>query len=482
MASIRVKKVRCKICLTPWFTLFQWWLAGEIHKPCCLLWALRAGVSRRHGAHEIAPGLDLEKSVLSAMAFGQYCDYLKHALTLFCGSSGWFRRTSCSAISNKKGKNKRKGKICLSRIVEIPYGAYWEYRLPRAGFVTAFAFRWKFAAICGKGELAKRNYWPLVFDSGVLVCTINSIAFNGGLALYEIGAGEYRGHAVKPSLLNERAAVCLPPRLKLFVVWRCSFLMTRPLPLTGRIFIIECPKGQRCRQKNQVTLQHEWTTAFDGHLMMPNRWKTWRKRFDITREGIMTPWRYRRYEHIQNALKDDQGFKSVTWPAFVRCQRRTLKEDTVIFGDEGYLPRAGSLAKLKPNSRRRRHYLAIKHTCGRQCVHMVLCRSEGHASWQANWRSKLKVLGLWSRPRRFSYMPAARLKPAKRALASQAWTCKQIKAINHNLLPVNDRCWRLQSLWSGVMTMNNCRFVRVIWGGIRRPNVCEPLIETDWRN
>jgi len=181
-----------------------------------------------------------------------------------------------------------------------------------AGFVTAFWHSMKSQRMW-QSELAKRNIGTRLFvrfpgvwydDQPV------SVIPRGALPCNEIWAQWIPPSCGKPSLCKRARAVVCRTRLKLFGYGDVSFLRRPTVALTGRIFIIRMPKGQRVRQKTK-SIQHD-DDAIERSFDDANRWKrgeafwhhSWR---------IRTPWRIGLgaiSRRIKGRIKVSKG---VTW-------------------------------------------------------------------------------------------------------------------------------------------------------------------------
>ena len=361
--------------------------------------------------------------------------------------------------------------------VEIPYGAYWSTPFTKWQGSLQHLHSMKFAAHVAKGELAKRNIDPLVFDSGVLGMTINQYqSFNGApWPLYEIGAVNTAGHAVNQVCATSARGLFAATSEIVCGMANVSFLMTADRCSNGPHIYYPNAKGPAGSSEDQVTY-NMMNDCIGGHSMMQTG-ENVATRFDITREELDAV-TYRRYEQYQDALKDDQAFQKrfMTLPLSVPTAN-FKKEDTVITGDEGvFATTPEGLAKLKPIQE------GGVITFGNQThpadgnASMVLCRSEDAEALTTHPEIKIEVLGFGQARDDLAHMPAAPIEAAKRALAVAGVDIKQIKAIKtHNPFAVNDVAFA-KAMNVDVMAMNNFG-CSLIWGHPQGPTGLRAVIE-----
>ncbi|HJW56646.1 MAG TPA: thiolase family protein [Burkholderiaceae bacterium] len=363
--------------------------------------------------------------------------------------------------------------------VEIPYGAYWSTPFVKWQGTLQHLHAMRFAAHVAKGELARRDIDPKVFDSGVLGMTNAQFqSFNGApWPMYELGATGTPGHML--------SQVCATGARLLFAgaseislgMAQVSLLLAADRCSNGAHIYYPAPAGAGGygQSEDQVT----YNMAHDpvgGHSMIQTGENVARK-FEITRAELDAV-ALRRYEQYQDALKDGQAFQKryLTLPFDV--PKPNLKgKQTVLAGDEGVFPTtADGLAELKPViDGGVVTYGNMTHPADGNAA-VILASSDAARNLSRNPAIRINVVGFGQARTDLGFMPAAPIGAADRALRMAGISLKDVKAIKtHNPFAVNDVAFA-KATGVDVMTMNNYGS-SIIWGHPQGPTGLRSVIE-----
>jgi len=363
--------------------------------------------------------------------------------------------------------------------VEIPYGAYWSTPFAKWQGSLQHLHAMKFAAWVAKGELARRDIDPTIFDSGVLGMTNAQYqSFYGApWPLYELGATKTPGHMLSQVCATGVRGLFATASEIALGMSETSLLLTADRCSNGAHIYYPAPSGSGGygQSEDQVTY-NMMNDAIAGHSMIQTG-ENVAKQFGIGREELDAV-ALRRFEQYQDALKDDQAFQkrymtlpfSVPNPSFKR-------EACVLTGDEGVFPTtAEGLAKLKPV------YDGGVVTFGNMThpadgnASVILATADKARELSRDSAIRIRLCGFGQARAEVAHMPAAPIGAAANALKMASLDYSRIKAIKtHNPFAVNDVALARAGGFD-VMKMNNYG-CSMIWGHPQGPTGMRAIIE-----
>lgn len=363
--------------------------------------------------------------------------------------------------------------------VEIPYGAYWSTPFVKWQGSLQHLHAMRYAATVAKGELARRDIDPQVFDSGVLGMTNAQYqSFNGApWPLYELGATRTPGH-----LLSQ---VCATGARLLFAgaseialgMSRVSLLLAADRCSNGAHIYYPAPSGPGGGgiSEDQVT----YNMAHDpvgGHSMIRTADNVAQK-FGITREELDAV-TLRRSEQYQAALQDEQAFQKRYMVLPCAVPKPNFKgQQAVLTGDEGVFPTTvEGLAGLKPvHDGGVVTYGNMTHPADGNAA-VILASADDAQRFSRDRSIRITLAGFGQSRTELGFMPEAPIDAAARALRMAGVDIKDIKAIKtHNPFAVNDVAFA-KATGVDVMKMNNYGS-SLVWGHPQGPTGVRAVIE-----
>ena len=363
--------------------------------------------------------------------------------------------------------------------VHIPYGAYW--CTPFARWQGSFAnlHSLKFGAHVAKHALAKRDIDPGAFDYGVLGVSIPQQSCFYGLPWVTgmVGAKGVGGPTIAQACATGARVLSAATQEIQSGAASCVLTITTDRTSNGAHIYYPDPSapGGTGRTENWV-LDNFSRDPFGGTDMT------------TTAENCASKWgvdtneqhdvALRRYEQYTQALADDCAFQRgyMDLP-FDVPDPRFRKTVATLETDEGIRPTtAEGLAKLKPVHEGGTVTFGGQTHPADGAAGMVVTTADKAAELSKDPGVTITIEGFGMARTDMSFMPAATIPAAQRALEAAGVSIKDINAFtSHNPFAVNDIIFA-RDMGIDVMNMNNYG-CSLIWGHPQGPTGTRSIIE-----
>lgn len=361
----------------------------------------------------------------------------------------------------------------------IPYGAYWSTPFAKWQGSLAHLHSLQFGAHVAKEALARRNIDPGVFDFGILGISVPQQGSFYGLPWLTglIGATGVGGPTIAQACATGARVISAAVQEIKSGAADCVLTVTTDRTSNGPHIYYPDPTapGGTGRHENWV-LDNFSRDPFGGTDMTRTAENC------AAKWGVDTAEQHavvvRRYEQYTQALANDHAFqKGYMELPFDIPDARFRKTIGQLDGDEGIKPSTpDGLAKLKPVLEGGTVTFGGQTHPADGAAGMVITTKDTakELSKDPNIRITLEGFGLARTD--VSFMPAATIPAAQRALEAADIRIKDVTAINsHNPFAVNDIIFARDMGWD-VMNMNNYG-CSLIWGHPQGPTGTRSVIE-----
>ncbi len=362
---------------------------------------------------------------------------------------------------------------------EIPYGAYWSTPFARWQGSLANLHSIELAAHVAKGELAKRNIEPDMFDFGVLGVSIpQKHSFYGFPWLAAmVGAKTATGPTIGQACAT--SVRCLSAGVQEIEsdAADAGLLVTCDRTSNGPHIYYPNPRGPGGTGTHENWVMDNF--SFDpngGHAMVATAENVAAKHSIKTEEQHEVV--LRRCEQYSAAISNNRAFQKrymvspmeVPAPNF----RKTV---SVLEGDEGITLSTGDgLAGLSPVTKGGTVTFGAQTHPADGNAAIILATAGKAREISANPGIRVRVLGFGSGRADSAYMPEATVPAARRALDAAGLGIDDMDAINsHNPFALNDIVFANET-GADVQKMNNYG-CSLIWGHPQGPTGMRSIIE-----